>query len=210
MSNSSGPRVRRGPPPKKPLRRTTYGRALPELLRDFEGRCAYCRRHLPSRGPRFIEIDHFDPREKKAFIQRYANLFLADRECNGKKRDIWPSQQDQSEGTRFLNCCDEMDYDEQIVENPATHELIGLTRAARFHIRILDLNASHLVIERARRHRFRQLLDRTPLFLRSGAPAPMGTIDELRHMIDEMIPPIRFANSDEVGGGTTSGEPIHG
>ena len=154
-------------------------------------------RHLPSRGQRFIEIDHFDPRKKKDFIQKYSNLFLSDRECNGNKSNIWPTTKQRKAEIRFLNCCEEMDYGEHIKEDPHTHELIGFSPAALFHISILDLNAPHLVKERARRHRFRSMLQSTPILLRDGVPySDFRFVDELRALTDEMIPPIPFTNKD--------------
>ena len=103
-------------------------------MRDFQGRCAYSMQHRQRAGE--MEVDHFDPRRKKDLIHAYANLFLASRHTNGKKGDNWPSRTEQAAGCRFLNPCEEMDYGEQIYENPATHRLMGVTPAARWHIRI--------------------------------------------------------------------------
>ena len=128
MSSSKKPRIKRGQPPKKRIKRRNYRDALTELIRDFEARCAYSMQHQ-SRGGR-LEVDHFDPRRKKDLIQSYANLFPASRHCNGKKSDTWPNKAERAAGCRFLNPCEEMDYDEQIFEDPTTHELVGVTPAA--------------------------------------------------------------------------------
>src|SRR5260370_37031108 len=112
MSSSKKVRVRRGPPPAKPIKRHRYRDAMPELMRYFQSRCAYSMQHRERAGD--MEVDHFAPRRKKDLIQKYANLFLASRHCNGKKGANWPSKAEQAAGCRFLNPCEEMDYGEQI------------------------------------------------------------------------------------------------
>ena len=129
MSNSKKGRIVRGPPPSKRLKRHAYRDALPELLRDFGSRCAYSMQHERAAG--LLEVDHFDPRLKKALIQDYENLFPASRHCNGKKGSHWPTKTESANGCRFLNPCKEIDYGKQIFENPTTHELIGTTKAAK-------------------------------------------------------------------------------
>jgi hypothetical protein len=61
-------------------------------------------------------------------------------------------------GVRFLNPCREGDYDHQIFEKAATGELIGTTPAAKYHIRILDLNAPHLIQRRLERTAWNAIL----------------------------------------------------
>ncbi len=149
-------RVKRGPAPMVQLKRASYRKALPELRRDFEDRCAYCMRHIGTETD--MQIDHFDPRQKNDKVQVYANLFLADAHCNGAKHDIWPTLDEQAEGCRFLNCCDEYDYGNVIFEDPQTHELIGTTPAAKYHIDIIDLNDPGLINERKTRAEIRRRL----------------------------------------------------
>ena len=139
-------RVKRGPAPLASLTRKTYRKALPELRRDFQDRCAYCMRHIGTKTD--MQIDHFDPRKKNDKIQIYANLFLSDAHCNRAKSDIWPTDEEQRLGCRFLNCCNEQDYGESIFEDPVTHKLVGTTPAAIFHIETIDLNDPGLVNER--------------------------------------------------------------
>lgn len=147
-------RIKRGPQPLayNPIKKTQYRKCLQELKRDFDSRCAYCMRHLEFDS--VMEVDHFDPREKKNDVQRYANLFLADRRCNSSKSDIWPDEDEQRNGIRFLNCCEEKDYDECIFEDSETHELIGTTPAARYHIDIIDLNSPELIEQRKKRSEY--------------------------------------------------------
>jgi len=139
-------RVKRGPAPLASLTRKTYRKALPELRRDFQDRCAYCMRHIGTKTD--MQIDHFDPRKKNDKIQIYANLFLSDAHCNRAKSDIWPTDEERRLGCRFLNCCNEQDYGESIFEDPVTHKLVGTTPAAIFHIETIDLNDPGLVNER--------------------------------------------------------------
>ncbi|HRT10330.1 MAG TPA: HNH endonuclease domain-containing protein [Candidatus Paceibacterota bacterium] len=170
--------------------------ALSALRRDFQDRCAYSCQHLNRAGGlRCMEIDHFDPRLKNKFIQSYHNLFLATRHCNGAKGDTWPTPAEQALGLRFLNPCAEQDYGEHIVEDEATHRLVGVTPAGRFHIRMLDLNAEHLVAERWERAQILELLTRAAFTLkpsRSGADV-VELAAALRREVEEMIPvlPVR-------------------
>ena len=202
MSNSRKQRVKRGPPPKKPIKRRNPASCLPELLRDFEERCAYSMQHTCRAGK--LEVDHFDPRRKKDLIQNYNNLFPASRHCNGKKSDTWPNKAERAAGCRFLNPCEEMDYGEQIFEDPVTHRLLGTTPAAVWHIRVCGLNADQLVAERKRRadhwktlnklgvHRLKgSRRDRTPLDARIRHVADMITQfrEEVALMIPEISPP---------------------
>ena len=145
----SNGRVKRGPAPSAALKRTTYRKALPELRRDFEDRCAYCMRHIGTKTE--MQVDHFDPRKKLDKIQVYSNLFLADAHCNCAKGDTWPTDEEIAQGARFINCCDEVDYGKVIFEDPQTHELVGTTPAATFHIETIDLNDPALIKERAMR-----------------------------------------------------------
>ena len=188
MSSSKKPRVKRGPPPKKPIKRRHYRDALPELIRDFEGRCAYSMQHQSRTGP--LEVDHFDPRQKLDLIQDYNNLFPASRHCNGKKSDTWPNKAELAAGCRFLNPCQEMDYGEQIFEDPKTHELAGVTAAARWHIRICALNADHLIKERARRAKYWTLLKRKPIRVKRGIDDVGELVGLFRSEVELMIPEI--------------------
>jgi HNH endonuclease len=149
MSNSKRPRILRGPSPARKLRNSNLREAaLTELLRDFECRCAYSMQHQSRSGA--LEIDHFDPRLKSHILQDYGNLFLASRHCNNKKGQNWPTREDMLAGARFLNPCLETDYGEHIFENEEG-SLVGVSPAGKWHIRMCDLNAPHLVKERQSR-----------------------------------------------------------
>jgi len=167
-------------------------------MRDFEGRCAYSMQHHTRSGP--LEVDHFDPAKKKALVQKYENLFPASRHCNGKKTDRWPTKEELQAGCRFLNPCEEMDYGEQIVENPRTGELIGLNTAARWHIRICGLNSAHLVQERQKRASHWNTINRSIVFLKRTVilgTESQNVVGDLaakfREEVRLMIPEIPFA-----------------
>ncbi len=188
MCSTSRGRVIRGDPPSKRLKRHTYRDALPELLRDFGHRCAYSMQHSLAAGP--LEVDHFDPRLKKAVIQDYKNLFPASRHCNGKKSNHWPTRKELASGFRFLNPCKEMDYGSQIFENPTTHELIGTTPAARWHIRMCGLNAEHLVQERAKRTYHWEQLKNVPIQFHGDPQWIADLAKSYRELVETMIPEI--------------------
>ena len=188
MSISKTSRIRRGPAPKKLIKRRNYRSALPELIRDFAGRCAYSMQHQSHSGP--LEVDHFDPRRKKDLVQDYMNLFPASRHCNGKKSDTWPSKLELCAGCRFLNPCAEVDYGEQIFEDPATHELVGVTTAARWHIRMCGLNADHLIRERRQRTRHWQVFKCFTVRVTGDYSQVSEIIRNYRETIEQMIPEI--------------------
>lgn len=183
------PRIKRGNPPARTLRRHNYRVALPELVRDFQHRCAYSMQHITHCGPH--HIDHFDPRKKKDLIQQYDNLFLASAHCNGKKSDKWPNKAERRTGARFLNPCKEMDYGETIFED-ANHQLVGTTIAARWHILQCDLNAPLLVDERRDRAKYRRDANSLVQQKRKSVD-PQELLDVLRNyreMVERMIPVI--------------------
>jgi hypothetical protein len=161
---------------------------LPELLRDFGERCAYSMQHQSRSGA--LEVDHFDPRLKSEMIQDYGNLFPASRHCNGKKSDTWPGKEELAAGCRFLNPCEEMDYGEQIYEDPATHRLVGAAPAAIWHIRVCGLNADHLVFERKRRAVHWKQINRTVVLVRGNQEEVGELIKKYREEVELMIPEI--------------------
>jgi hypothetical protein len=181
----------RGPAPTKRLTRRNYRKAaLDPLRRDFKDRCAYSCQHLSRAGGlKCMEIDHFDARKKTDFIQDYENLFLATRHCNGAKSKFWPTPGEQAMGLRYLNPCREHDYGEHILEDAATHLLVGVTPAGRYHIRMCDLNADHFVAERRERAEIWKLLRSTVTVKRNQLPRMAVDLAEaLRKQAEQMIP----------------------
>jgi len=194
MSRSTTPRVTRHQPRRK-FTESTYRKAIPYLLSDFEGRCAYSLQHVNRVGLRLMEVDHFNPNLRGPARNNYSNLFPATRHCNGSKQDTWPEPKFAKLGARFLNPTKEQDYGTHIFEDPTTHRLVGTTPAGKYHIRCCDLNAPHLVLERAERARLRRLLNDYPV----TAKLPLQIANQgdmldasslLRAILENMIPAI--------------------
>jgi hypothetical protein len=178
-------RIQRGPPPVKQIKRRKYRDALPELMRDFDGRCAYSMQKKPFAE---MEVEHFDPRKKKKYIQDYTNLFPATRYVNGKKSNIWPTASERKKGCRFLNPCEEMDYGEQIFENPNTHELYGVTPAAKWHILMCGLNADHFIDERRKRSKYLRQISNQPITSVGFDTNELRLIDSIKEVVNSLIP----------------------
>ena len=190
MSNFTKARIKRSHFPRGQLTLHTYRKAWDCLALDFENRCAYSMQHTyRAGGQKCMEIDHFNPRKKRAPIQEYVNLFLATRHCNGAKGNRWPGPKEVRKGLRFLNCCTELDYGAHIFEDPDTHEVVGVTPTGRYHVRYCDLNANHLIEERKERTKLRQLLTSRTVTLTSGWQLP-PEFEALKTVVQTMIPDI--------------------
>lgn len=191
MSTSSKPRVVRKHKIRKHFSRWNYRAAIDRLLEDFDNRCAYSLVHVKQVGKSAIHVDHHNPKLKRK--SPYANLFPAFSVCNQSKGDTWPDPQ---AGVRFLNPCVETEYGTEIFEDPNTHELIGTTDNARYHILMLDLNNETLVHQRAERSILLGLFHQPAICnpsspARDGAAAIVGTkvMEILRTKIPEIPPP---------------------
>lgn len=157
-----------------------------------------------------MDIEHFDPRQKSHFLQRYGNLFWACCHCNGKKGKRWPSDELQALGVRYLDCTAEQDYGAHIFEDPDTHEVFGVTPAGRYHVRHMDLNAEHLVRMRAIRADIIKTLSQTAVTVQRGVGSRKvsyrdtftGFTDHVRllkQVLDVSIPPIPYMNKPQRG-----------
>jgi hypothetical protein len=138
-----------------------------------------------------MDIDHHNPKLKAPERNRYDNLFLSTRHCNGKKGDRWPTQKQKDLYIRFLNPCTERDYGVHLFEDPETFEIWGATRAGKYHVRMLDLNADHLIRERQRRNELRKLAENKAIFEAIGVgSSTLKSLRALQKEIEEMIPPL--------------------
>jgi hypothetical protein len=142
-----------------------------------------------------MEVDHFNPNLKGPSRNDYTNLLPATRHCNGAKSNLWPAAELRKVGVRILNPTKEQDYGTHVFEDTATHELVGVSPAGRYHIRCCDLNAPHLVLERRDRAKLRKILNEYHLTTK----APIQLLDGkeicdasavLRAILERMIPPI--------------------
>lgn len=86
-----------------------------------------------------------------------------------------------------------------ILEDPETHEVVGVTREGIYHVRNCDLNAPHLVQERKQRTQLWDLIEKTPLRIRNtaggttaNAQAATEIAEALRKVVSEMVPKIKF------------------
>jgi len=138
-----------------------------------------------------MEVDHFNPRRKKADVQKYTNLFLASRHCNGAKGNHWPSHNEQKRGIRFLDCTTEPDYDVHILEDPDTHEVVGVTPEGIFHVRQCDLNDPWLIEERKERSELWKEFESEKFRTVAGLQLPEAYA-KLKAQIEKMIPKIEF------------------
>ena len=133
-----------------------------------------------------MEVDHFDPRTKKKWLQKYDNLFLALGHCNRFKGDYWPSKEEVATGIRLLNPCEEQDYGEHIFEDPMSHELVG-TPLGKTQIIYCDLNDDYFVAQRRQRSELISALKRADDL---GIKLPIELLAPLQQIIDLMIPEI--------------------
>ena len=137
-----------------------------------------------------MEVDHFNPRLKGEARHRYNNLFLACRVCNNSKSDSWPTAKETAAGIRLIDPTVEGDYGVQIFEDPITHELLGTTPAARYHIDIMDLNAESFVFERRCRSEAGELMKTKPARILGDLSQVREAIRVFRQLIERWIPPI--------------------
>lgn len=141
-----------------------------------------------------MQIDHFNPNLPNHTRNRYENLFLATNHCNGHKRNFWPSKKERAAGIRFLNPCEEHDYGVHIFEDPKTFRVWSGTPAGRYHIRVLKLNAQHMIRERQMRHEFREITDAKGYFEfvgpQSDAPRALQGWQFAKEYVERTIPPI--------------------
>jgi hypothetical protein len=193
MSNSKNGRISRGKPRRTYYAKGKHRQALPDLLRDFDGRCAYSMR---KEGVR-LEVDHFNSKLTGRRRNHHANLFPATRHCNRIKWDVWPSAKDRKHGLRFLNCCEEIDYGEHIFEDPVTHRVFGVTPAGRYHVRHCDLNDGIYVQERRQRAQIRKLLHDTAVVVKNEAQC-MALYRKLCEVRETMIPDIPLRREGEL------------
>jgi hypothetical protein len=104
--------------------KSKYRDYLPELSRDFNGRCGYTNSRHSYWGPMKFHVDHFAPRKpdvtedkKQAFLAKeleYSNLVYACPQVNWAKSNDWPSDSPTItvlNGRGYYDPCDE-DYND--------------------------------------------------------------------------------------------------
>ena len=134
------PRIKRSHGPKSTMTEATYRKkALPHLLADFKGECAYCLDPKEFRSPSQTQVDHFDCKLKGRKRHYYKNLMLACAACNLSKHDkpiINPLDSEQ----RMLNCTEENEFFDHIQED-ADGQWTAKSNAGYYHIESIGLTA---------------------------------------------------------------------
>ena len=190
MSSSPAPRLTRNHKPARSFKDHNYREALPSLLKETGGRCAYSLRHEMIAGTNNIEVDHFNPDLRGKRRHDYSNLLPAESVCNGSKLAFWPTEEQRAAGIRLLNPFEEQDFGNHICEDIDSHNLIGMTPTGRFHIIKLKLNAPHFVDERRRRYQMHKEFSGCKL-LPKGADNPISAVEALnvyKQQLALMIP----------------------
>jgi hypothetical protein len=138
--------------------RGRYSAARNCLRLEFTFSCAYClsAESLVAPAERFggFEIDHFVPQKlRKDLVHAYTNLIWSCAECNGVKRQTWPTDGEVAAGFRFVD---------PTVEPLAAHlAIVGclvqpLTTAGKYMVEVLTLNS--LVQQHRRSMRERKIV----------------------------------------------------
>lgn len=162
------------------------------MLEDFEFRCGYSLvREDSSMGS--MEVDHFDARMRMPWRNRYKNFIPALKICNNRKSNH-PTEKAKSEGLRFLNPREDKDYNVLIFEDPQTHELVGITKVAKYHIIKLALNHPVLVLARKNRAEKLKLLEEPHKYVGSFEFDTLMLVREMLALLRkdaDSIPPIQ-------------------
>jgi|GEM_PF-4712983 hypothetical protein len=132
------PRVKRSKGPTSAMTEFTYRKkALPHLIKDFSGHCAYCLDPKEFRAPSQNHVDHFDCKLRGRKRHYYKNLMLACAACNMSKHDK-PVINPFSEEQRLLNCTEENEFVEHIRETE-DGQWEAMTPAGHYHLESIEL-----------------------------------------------------------------------
>jgi hypothetical protein len=170
-------------------------KALPHLLKDFNKRCAYCLDPDEFRHPSQNQIDHFDCKISGRKRHQYWNLMLACGACNLSKHDK-PVQNPLAAGQRLLNCTEETEFPEHVIERP-DGQWEALTDAGEYHLVSIGLKAlAHTRKRHARRAMAQRILSLCTTAIQYKAVNPgevhnqlMNTIVAILALLD-VFPPM--------------------
>jgi len=133
-------RVKRSHGPKAAMTEATYRKkALPHLLADFNGLCAYCLDPKEFRAASQSNVEHFDCKIRGRERHYYKNLMLACAACNMSKHDkpvVNPFDSEQ----RLLNCTEENEFLGHIREN-SNGQWESTSKAGHYHLASIGLTA---------------------------------------------------------------------
>ena len=123
------------------LDRDDYRDFKQELVEDFHNICGYCGKnfsvlHVQS------QIDHFIPKTKyPIYTNKYSNLVLCCKTCNGKKGQDWPSENPTnpitSDGLKGYIDPTDIDFDKNITRQD-DGSICGLTESGKYMVKRLD------------------------------------------------------------------------
>jgi len=152
-------RVVRSKGPKSAMTKATYRKkALPHLLKDFQGHCAYCLDPDEFRHPSQSQVDHFDCNVRGRKRNLYKNLMLACAACNLSKHDK-PVKNPLDKEQRLLNCTEENEFLTDIVETSNGQWEAG-TKAGAYHLEVIGLREDcHRKKRQARRGVVQQVIN---------------------------------------------------
>jgi len=194
------PRVKRSKGPTSAMTEFTYRKkALPHLMKDFDGHCAYCLDPKEFRAPSQSHVEHFDCKLKGRKRHYYNNLMLSCAACNMSKHGK-PLKNPLDEKQRLLNCTEENEFVEHIREME-DGQWEAVTPAGHYHLESIELREDcHRNKRRARRVMTEEIakLFKTAVKYETHNPAElhnqmMTTIRSLLAVL-ENFPPLVVAN----------------
>jgi hypothetical protein len=174
-------------------------KALPHLMKDFDGRCAYCLDPKEFRAPSQNQVEHFDCKLKGRKRHFYKNLMLACAACNMSKHDK-PVKNPFNDEQRLLNCTEENEFVGHIRE-AEDGQWEAMTPAGHYHLESIELREDcHSKKRRARRVMAEEIakLFKTAVKYETHNPAElhnqmMTTIRSLLAVLDN-FPPLVVAD----------------
>jgi len=180
-------RVKRSAGPKSKMTKATYRKkALPFLLKDFEGRCAYCLDPSEFRHPSQTQVDHFNCKLKERKRHQYKNLMLACSACNLSKHDK-PVTNPLDKQQRLLNCTEETEFPEHIVELD-NGQWQSVTKAGEYHLVSIGLTENcHRQKRGARRTIANQILNLCTTAIQYQAANPAAVHDQVMETLRSLL-----------------------
>jgi len=192
-------RIVRGADPGPVAKYRDYKSHLQPL---FRSRCAYCISHEDVMGGYdAMEVDHFRPKQCIEFQhleKEWGNLYYACRRCNLHKSNHWPTSDEEADGLRFIDPCeDDPDDHLRLTRHPQNGDvcwLRALTPAGQYTIEKIRLNRKQLIdMRRALARQEREALEafkgnrqQIELLTRDmGARGATPEVEEVLHSLRE-------------------------
>jgi len=198
------PRVKRSKGPTSAMTEFTYRKkAIPHLMKDFDGRCAYCLDPKEFRAPAQSHVEHFDCKLKGRERHFYKNLMLACATCNMSKHDK-PVKNPFDKEQRLLNCTEENEFVEHIRETE-DGQWEALTPAGHYHLESIGLREDcHRNKRRARKVMLENIAQLCKTAVEYRSHNPVGLHKEMMASIRSMLTVLDNFPPLVVSGGTIS------